>query len=205
MVQVPVPGLLYKDIGELLLGDRVTNLYRGDRAVRVKCLGREGGAVDTVLPHPPADHHDKVAGPGLLFMEIPSPMPAGHHPYRACKYEGLSTVTLIEIAPALRGGDPRTVPADTDAPYHPFKNLAGKEDGARTPFTPEQGRPGFRVTDAKPIAVQAGLCPETEADRVPVYPDDPGKCPTKRVECRGGIMSLNLVGHKVIIIEADRT
>ena len=159
--------------------------------------------MDAVLAHPPSGHHDQIAGLRLFFIEFPAVMFPRHHADRAGKYERFSPVTAVEPAPALRCGDARAVAPDTNAPDYAVKDLAGGEDRVCAVFSPEQERVSIRVTDAVPVDIDAGFCPEPKADRVPVHPDNTGQGTAKRVKGRGGVVGLDLVGHQVVVIKDD--
>src|SRR5208283_994795 len=181
-VQAEVPGLFYDHIRELLLGDRVPDLHRGDRALMVKGLGRERGAMDAIFSDPSAHHYDKVAGLRLFLKELPPFMRPGHHADSTGKDERLTCVPVIKPAEALRRRYPRAVAPHSDTPHDTVEDLPGGQDGAYTAPAPVQLRVCCRVADAEPVDIDTGLCTEAKADCVPVHPDDPGERPAKRVE-----------------------
>ena len=159
--------------------------------------------MDAVLAHTPSGHHHQIAGLRLFFIKFPAVMFQRHHADRAGKYERFTSVAVVEPAPSLRRGDARAVAPDTNAPDYAVKDLAGGEDRVCAVFPPEQYRVRIRVTDAVPVEIDAGFCPEPKADRVPVHPDNAGQGTAKRVKGRWGVVGLDLVGHQVVVIKDD--
>src|SRR5208337_3830509 len=70
---------------------------------------------------------------------------------------------------------------------------------------PVEGRNRLRLADTVSIDIDTGLCPEAKTDRVPVHPDNSREGSAIRVESRGGVVGLDLVGHEIFLIEDYRT
>jgi hypothetical protein len=93
--------------------------------------------VDAVFPHAPADHNNKVAGTSPFLGKVGVVVLSRDYPDSTREYEGLSSISVVKPAPALRCGNAGTIPPDTNAADDTVKDLAGREDGILSVFSPE--------------------------------------------------------------------
>src|SRR6056297_2875486 len=96
-------------VKHLALGDRITNLYSGDRRPFVQLFRRKSGTVNAVFADTATGHDDMIADPGFFLMTGFPMQQTWHDRCGTAINQGFTGKALIELDRTVDGRDPALV------------------------------------------------------------------------------------------------